>query len=288
MGTCASANGDPEEVSRGASFVSDTSDVISRLEAGDGQGNVVVVASRKVDSEAVRSQRVEAAAASRSLGQFTRRPTRTALQDDGPPTGQSLRGSFQKMATSLRLSRMGTMKRDQLIKEVTAAAPQQGLRGASLETRLATFGMQMIEMEGDGNCQFRSMAFNLFGKQAHHESPRQAAVRHMKKHADFFGVFFETQAEFSRYLQNMARNGTWGDELTLRAVVEAYGCIAHVITSEPANWHLVYEPETETTVPDLDVAVCPSGMGLPKSRKRIFLSYISPIHYNAIISRPRV
>ncbi|CAE7667964.1 OTU11 [Symbiodinium pilosum] len=226
-----------DESKRRASFVSDTSDVIDRLEAADGQHNLVVVASRNVNSEAVRSQRVEAAVASRGLNQFARGQTRTALQDE--PSSSTMRGRFQKMATSLRLSRMGTMKRDQMIKEVTAAAPQQGLKGASLETRLATFGMQMLEMEGDGNCQFRSMAFNLFGKQDYHASPRQAAVRHMKKHSDFFGVFFETAAEFSRYLQNMARNGTWGDELTLRAVVEAYGCIAHVVTSEPANWHLV-------------------------------------------------
>ncbi|CAE7423467.1 OTU11 [Symbiodinium natans] len=283
MGTCASASSERGLQSKGSSFISNASDVIDRLEAADGQENLVLVASRKVDSEAIRSQRVEAAVASRGINQFARRsPTRTALDD---PPGPTMRNSFQKMATSLRMSRMGTMKREQMIQEVAAAAPEQGLKGASLETRLATFGMQMLEMEGDGNCQFRSMAFNLFGQQDYHASPRQAAVRHMKKHSDFFGVFFEDQAEFSRYLQNMARNGTWGDELTLRAVVEAYGCIAHVVTSEPANWHLVYEPEGPDA-PDLDVAVCPKGMGLPKSRKRIFLSYISPIHYNAIISRP--
>ncbi|CAE7802538.1 OTU11 [Symbiodinium sp. CCMP2592] len=283
MGTCASTDGEPGLQSKGASFISNTSDVIDRLEAADGQDNLVVVASRNVNTEVIRSQRVEAAVASRGVNQFARSQTRTALQDEA--VSSTMRSSFQKMATSLRLSRMGTMKREQMIKEVTAAAPQQGLTGASLETRLATFGMQMLEMEGDGNCQFRSMAFNLFGKQDYHASPRQAAVKHMKKHSDFFGVFFETGAEFSRYLQNMARNGTWGDELTLRAVVEAYGCVAHVVTSEPTNWHLVYEPEG-LDPPDLNIAICPKGVGMPKSRKRIFLSYISPIHYNAIISRP--
>ena len=44
------------------------------------------------------------------------------------------------------------------------------------------------------------------------------------------------QAEFEKYLKNMSISGTWGDELTLRAVVEAYGCIAHVSCSV-SFWH---------------------------------------------------
>ncbi|CAK9107530.1 OVARIAN TUMOR DOMAIN-containing deubiquitinating enzyme 11 (OTU domain-containing protein 11) (Deubiquitinating enzyme OTU11) [Durusdinium trenchii] len=133
---------------------------------------------------------------------------------------------------------MGTMKRNKMIHDVKAAESSQGLQGASLEKRLQTFGMQMVEMAGDGNCQFRTMAFNLFRSQEHHAAVRQSAVAHMRKHADFFGVFFEDEAEFGHYCKNMALHGTWGDELTLRAVVEAYGCIAHVITSEPTNWQL--------------------------------------------------
>ncbi|CAJ1355369.1 unnamed protein product, partial [Effrenium voratum] len=195
----------------------------------------LVVQSRQVDSEAVRNQRHEAAVASSNLSRFSRSGTRTALDRSSQST---MRAGFAKMATSLRMSRMGTMKRDQMIQEVEKAESEPGLRGVSLESRLKTFGMQMVEMEGDGNCQFRTIAFNLFGNQEHHAAPRQAAVAHMKKHTEFFGVFFEDQAEFSRYLKNMGRKGTWGDELTLRAVVEAYGCVAHVVTSEPSNWRL--------------------------------------------------
>ncbi|CAE7756157.1 unnamed protein product, partial [Symbiodinium necroappetens] len=55
-----------------ASFISNTSDVIDRLEAADGQDNLVVVASRNVDTEVIRSQRVEAAVASRGVNQFAR------------------------------------------------------------------------------------------------------------------------------------------------------------------------------------------------------------------------
>ena len=79
----------------------------------------------------------------------------------------------------------------------------------------------------------------------------------------------------------MARDMTWGDELTLRAVVEAYGCKARVVTSEPANWYLVYAPESGD---DRPAPPCPArAKRPPRPGKEVFLSYISPIHYNAVV-----
>ena len=45
----------------------------------------------------------------------------------------------------------------------------------------------------------------------------------------------------------MSKDRHWGDELTLRAAVEAYSCIAHIISSEEQNWYLVYTPESKMT-----------------------------------------
>merc|ERR1712039_87522 len=149
--------------------------------------------------------------------------------------------------------------------------------------RLQSVGMRMKTCEGDGNCQFRSLAFNLFGGQNHHAVVRQAAVAYLKKRKDLFGVLFEDASEFKSYVKDMAQNHTWGDELTLRAVVDAYGCEAHVITSEPANWYLVYQPEEPGSL-DKKVAVCPKGLPLPQPGKQVFLSYISPVHYNAVVA----
>eukprot|EP00435_Cladocopium_sp_Y103_P054860 s575_g18.t1 len=145
-------------------------DLASRFQAG-AKEDTFVVNSRQVDSEVVRNQRAEAAAASSNMSQMVRRNTRTALQEQSEGRGSFLsssemRNGFQRISTSLRMSRMGTMKRNQMIEEVTEAAPKEGLQGASLEQRLQTFGMQMVEMAGDGNCQFRTIAFNLFRNQA--------------------------------------------------------------------------------------------------------------------------
>ena len=61
-----------------------------------------------------------------------------------------------------------------------------------------------------------------------------------------------------------------------------YGCEAHVVTSEPANWYLAYHPESHEPI-DPAVARVPRGAALPSPHKQIFLSYISPIHYNAVV-----
>mmetsp|Transcript_34812 Transcript_34812/g.100043 ORF Transcript_34812/g.100043 Transcript_34812/m.100043 type:complete len:274 (-) Transcript_34812:192-1013(-) len=188
--------------------------------------------------------------------------------------------SFKRMGS--RMSTMRPSARVQLLNGIKVMHDSGGGKSHSLEGRLKAFGMRMKEMEGDGNCQFRTLAFNLFGEQAHHAVARKAAVAHMRKHHEFFGVLFESPDEFKAYLRDMSRNRTWGDELTLRAAVEAYGVEAHVITSESSNWYLVYQPEA-AEAPDPKVAACPKGAALPKPGKQVFLSYISPVHYNSIV-----
>jgi len=195
-------------------------------------------------------------------------------------------GEASSDSTSMRMSRAGPSFREKFISKIEKAAGPDGTAVSGLEARLETFGSTTMVMKGDGNCQFRSFAFNLFRDQAHHAAVRKSAVRHIKKHADFFSVFFEYDREFKKYLSDMAKDRTWGDELTVRAVVEAYGCVAHVITSEPMNWYLVYEPE-DTSDPDPKIAICPRGHQMPPKGKQVFLSYVSPIHYNAIVAGQR-
>lgn len=69
--------------------------------------------------------------------------------------------------------------------------------------------------------------------------------------------------EFDAYLKRMGRARTWGDELTLRAICNAFGATLHVATSQAGSWYLKYEPEQR------------------KTDRSIFLAYISPVHYNA-------
>ncbi|KXZ45455.1 hypothetical protein GPECTOR_54g196 [Gonium pectorale] len=131
-----------------------------------------------------------------------------------------------------------------------------------LAERLERLNLEMLQVAGDGNCQFRSLSNELYGSQDHHASIRRAAVAHILAHRSSFEAFLGE--DFDDYTAAMARSGTWGDELTLRAVCDSYGIIVHVVTSDEDNWYLTYEP-AELKV-DFEV----------------FLTYIAPLHYNSI------
>ena len=112
-------------------------DVALQLEEVDDGDHTVRVNSRNVDNEAIQSQRVEAAIASQHLSRLSRRTTRTALEEP------DMRTSFQRFSASMRISRMGTMKQNKMISEVSTAAPMENLKGKSLEERLQTFQMPL-------------------------------------------------------------------------------------------------------------------------------------------------
>lgn len=50
-----------------------------------------------------------------------------------------------------------------------------------------------------------------------------------------------------------------------RALCEAYGIVINVITSDQQNWFMRYAPEVQ-----------------PKNNMEVFVTYIAPIHYNAV------
>lgn len=156
---------------------------------------------------------------------------------------------------------------------------------ASLHRRLLSFGLSPQEMVSDGACQFRALAHQLFGDESHHAVVRRIVVAHMQRHAKFFGLYFDGRGGFEGYMSKMAKPTTWGDELTLRAATEAFDCVAHVITSESANWYLVYRAEAGAWAGDdanAQAVLTQAGLRPPPRAKDILLSYISPIHYNAV------
>ena len=66
------------------------------------------------------------------------------------------------------------------------------------------------------------------------------------------------------------------DELTLRAACDCFGCVAHVVTTEHENWLLNYCPSS------LDETDVSTGGAPPEGVRELFLTYVSPIHYNVI------
>lgn len=157
----------------------------------------------------------------------------------------------------------------------TGSNKRGGKKGTSssssvtLAQRLRFLGLRMITIAGDGNCQFRSVSQQLFGTESHHSFVRQQAVEYIESHSKQFSCFCVDGLEFRRYVKTMSRDRMWGDELTLRAICDAFGATIHVVTSQESAWYLKYTPEK------------------PKTDKQIFLAYISPVHYNAFGKAPK-
>lgn len=137
-----------------------------------------------------------------------------------------------------------------------------------LAERLRHLRLESVAVCDDGACQFRAFSQQLYATQEHHRAIRQKVVEHMQKEDKFFGAMFD-EGELSTYLKTMGRARTWGDELTLRAFADCFTVCVHVVASTDTNWHLVYSP--------------PDGI---TPRKHVFLTYLSPVHYDALTAVP--
>ncbi|CAI7864520.1 unnamed protein product, partial [Closterium sp. NIES-54] len=68
--------------------------------------------------------------------------------------------------------------------------------------RLAVYGLRELPMVGDGNCQFRALADQLFRNANRHAAVRQAVVQQMRAHSERYSPYVPDS--FPRYLRHMA------------------------------------------------------------------------------------
>jgi hypothetical protein len=134
-----------------------------------------------------------------------------------------------------------------------------------LSKRCDAIGACVVEMDDDGNCQFRALAHELYGDQAHHGHVRRRVIARLRAREPEYRPYVGDGVKWLMYLERMARSCCWGDEVTLRAAAEAYSCVVHVLTSEAENWLLHYGAEQAS-----------------EHSRECFLSYVSPIHYNVV------
>eukprot|EP00873_Tetraselmis_striata_P005606 jgi/Tetstr1/425870/TSEL_016245.t1 len=194
-----------------------------------------------------------------------------ALEDGMQPVGRAFqRLASQRMDSSARMVSWTASRKllDVAIKREQQQQPaRQVAEHVRLRERMARLHLVEHEQIGDGNCQFRAISHQLYDTPKWHQNIRRKAVAHMKADSDFFVAFLGE--DFDDYCKEMLMAGTWGDELTLRAAADGLGVTIHVVTSEAENWYMVYEPTKQLL------------------KKEIFLSYVSPIHYNSLTRMKR-
>ena len=80
---------------------------------------------------------------------------------------------------------------------------------------MASYGLKVKEMGGDGNCLFRTIADQIDGDEKQHRKYRRDAVDHVNANRDDYAPFIEDDETIDQYLGDMSKEGTWGGQLEI-------------------------------------------------------------------------
>lgn len=138
---------------------------------------------------------------------------------------------------------------------------------ARLQARLRVYGMREKTVSGDGNCQFRALADQLYRDPGRHAQVRAAVIGQLRRDPEAYSVF--VTEPYEAYVSRMAANGTWGDHLTLQAAADVYACRICLLTSYKDSFV---------------VDITPRAGGDPK--QTLWLSFFAEVHYNSIYNSP--
>jgi len=143
---------------------------------------------------------------------------------------------------------------------------------------------------GDGACQFRAVADQLFGDQEAssqtkinempffsfsppllppqlHREVRHAAVEQLRRGEEEYRDF--TAGSFGSYVARMSQPVEWGDNLSLQAIADAFTVEICCFTSYRSNSTIVISPLRE------------------KAANRIYLGFYAEFHYSSLVpARP--
>jgi hypothetical protein len=110
--------------------------------------------------------------------------------------------------------------------------------------------------------QFRALSDQLYRSPEHHKFVRDSVVKQLTETPDAYSGYVPMQ--YDDYLENMAKNGEWGDHVTLQAASDYYGVKISLITSFKDTCFIEIVPKQH------------------KSKREIHLSFWAEVHYNSI------
>eukprot|EP00775_Hariotina_reticulata_P000180 gene180-369_t len=163
--------------------------------------------------------------------------------------------------------------------------------------RLDMYALKEREVVGDGSCQFRAIADQLWFKQELHSEVREAVVAQLVQHADHYQNYVTT--DYEQYVSSMSQAGTWGDHVTLQAAADAFNCRICIISSFLDNCVISITPtqqqeqQGQQPMPsDLEL-MQQAGQQLQQSSnhdaggsdyfdRTLWLSFWAEVHYNSI------
>ena len=97
-----------------------------------------------------------------------------------------------------------------------------------MQSRLGELGLQSIDVDGAGDCFFRSVSHQLYGNSNHHMHMRTAGVQFMRDNPERF-IESNTENSWLRYLNNMCIQGTWADALIIQAAADVLNVTIQIV-----------------------------------------------------------
>ncbi|GAB2292723.1 OVARIAN TUMOR DOMAIN-containing deubiquitinating enzyme 11 [Dionaea muscipula] len=131
-----------------------------------------------------------------------------------------------------------------------------------LSERLTTYGLAELRIEGDGNCQFRALADQLFQNPDYHNYVRKGVIKQLKHFRKLYDGY--VLMPYKTYLKKMARTGEWGDHVTLQAASDRFKAKICLVTSFRETCYIEILPSDK------------------KYSRELWLSFWSEVHYNSL------
>lgn len=129
---------------------------------------------------------------------------------------------------------------------------------------LSVKGLNIVPVDGDGNCLFRSVSHQLYADESFHQIIRETTMRYINLEREYFSQFIIGGNEkIDEYILQMSKNGAWGDDIEIQAMSEIYNKAFNIFVYSNAPIRTFHED---------------NGEGKP-----IRLAYHGGCHYNSII-----
>ncbi|KAG6763524.1 hypothetical protein POTOM_030947 [Populus tomentosa] len=155
-----------------------------------------------------------------------------------------------------------------------------------LRSRLKVYYLVENKVQGDGNCQFRSLSDQLYDSPEHHKYVREQVIEQLKSQPQMYSSY--VPMAYDAYLEKMSRSGEWGDHVTLQAAADLVWantllCRFPLLLSAFLSVDLHYGIKIFMITSFKDtccVEILPKV--LKSKNKVIYLSFWAEVHYNPV------
>jgi hypothetical protein len=117
----------------------------------------------------------------------------------------------------------------------------------NFKLNLKNASLRIIDVEADGNSQFRAFAYLVFGHPGVHTAMRLLLMHEILSNPGYYSKFLSNRGiDFQEYVSSMSRENEFGDQVTLFAFSNFYNAELYIYTPV-SPYPLKVTPESRNT-----------------------------------------